>query len=374
MRNTCGLALLWATLAGGPGFAQRALHDDARDVQAEAAAAASKNILSGSLFETQLKNLEQLGKQQLQTILLWQEVRMRAALNGFSTWGDVARVLNRVDTHIAKFLDIGAEQAAAAERLDQIKARAATIPKLLQDIQAKDQEGQEFIAGIVSHLGDAKEAVDFAADIAGKENPAKTTALNEVGASLERVQKLFESVKGMLAASAAVSVPVASLRPDPLRTEVELLRVEEEHWKTLGLIRARQALETGDIKTLVDRARAYAGRFPAGEKIEDTLLNLKAQAQRDRLEFALFALHYAAAVAAQQETSADLAALRKSLEERRYSIQRSAVNAAAYEQTARAAAGRLAIYWRSGLKAKDVGELLYYFSVAASLPALAARQ
>ena len=159
-----------------------------------------------------------------------------------------------------------------------------------------------------------------------------------------------------------------------MQTKLELLRVEQAHLQTLGLIRARQALEVGDIKKTLDAARNFVARFPKDEPIERTLAGLKLSDDRDRLEFALFALYYAAAVAAQQETSANLAELRKSIEERRYSIQRSAVNAGTYEQTTRAVADRLALYWKAGVKPKDLAGLLYDLSTAVSLPILASKQ
>ena len=368
------IVLVSAFLTSSPCFGQRVFYDSKRDTQAQAAATASKDVLSGSLFEAQLKNLEQLGTQQLETVMRWQEVKMRASLNGFTKWSDVVRVLNRVDERLAPFLDTSDEQSLASQRLQEIKTRAAEIPKLLQDLQGKNSENKGIVDDILAHIGDAKQVVDFAEHTFGEDNPAKVAALNEVVATLEQVQTLYASVKGILAGAAAVKVSVASLRPNPLQTELELLRTEEEHLKTVGLIRARQALEVGEIKKIVDNARKYVRSFPADESIETTLGNLKTPGSRDRLEFALYALHYAAAMAAQQETSADLAALRESLEERRYSIQRSAINAATYEQTVRAAADRLTLYWQSGIKPKDLAELLYHVSAAASLPIVAAKQ
>ena len=374
MRHKVGILVFWPLFGASVCLGQRVFHDAKRDTQAQAAVTASKDVLSGSLFEAQLKNLEQLGTQQLETVVRWQEVRMRASLNRFTKWSDVASVLKRVDDRLAKSLDAPGEDAFAAARLQEIKKRAAQIPDLLKDLKDKNPERKDIVGDILSHVGDAKEAIDFAENAISANNPAKVKALNEVVATVEQVQKLYESMKGSLAGAAAVSVPIASLRPDPLQTELELLRVEEEHLKTLGLIRARQALEAGAIKEIVDDARSYVNRFPPGEEIETTLTNNKTFTGRANLEFAWFALHYAAAVAAQQETSTELGSLRKSLEERRYSIQRSAVNAGTYEQTARAAADRLALYWKSGLKPQDLADLLYHISTAASLPIVAAKQ
>src|SRR5437667_12615076 len=68
-------------------LAQRVLYDSTRDQQAKAAATAAGDVASDSLFETLSKNVEEAGKQQLEVIMRWQEVRLRAGLNGLSTWG-----------------------------------------------------------------------------------------------------------------------------------------------------------------------------------------------------------------------------------------------------------------------------------------------
>src|SRR5258708_1005957 len=111
MRNKIGILLLGAVHASSVCLAQRVFHDATRDAQAQAAVTASKDVLSGGLFETQLKNVEQLGVQQLETVVRWQEVKMRAAINGFTNWSDVVGVLDRVDDRLAPFLDTSGEQA-----------------------------------------------------------------------------------------------------------------------------------------------------------------------------------------------------------------------------------------------------------------------
>src|SRR6267378_4151922 len=217
MRTVIAFLLLSAFLASDVCVAQRVFHDSRRDAQAQAAADASKDVLSGSLFEAQLKNLEQLGTQQLETVTRWQEVKMRAALNGFTKWSDVMRVLDRVDKRLAPFLDTSDELVVAAQRLQEIKTRAAEIPKILQDLQHKDSH-TDIVGDILSHASDAQQVVDFADRAFSEDNPAKVKALNEIIATLEQVQNLYASVKNILARAAAVSVPVASLRPNPLQT------------------------------------------------------------------------------------------------------------------------------------------------------------
>jgi hypothetical protein len=370
--------------------AQRIIHDAARDEQAQATAAAAKQLTSGSLFDTQLANLDEAGRQQLETILRWQEVRMRASLNAFSRWSDVSNLATRIEGDIAGLLDTSAEQGLAERRVEEIKARAQAVRATLQEVRGSAAGRNDIVEQILSHVGEAKEVVAFAEKLLPGNNASKVQALNELLASLEQVQKLHAAVKGILIGHAAVRVSAAALRPDPLQTELELLAVEEEHLNRLGMIRARQRLEVGDLARLLrvtqQRVAKIAGGAPDAE-IEDSLRTMVRAAQtdtgdsaqtdeqrREGLDFAIFVLHGAAALAAQHETAADFALLRRSLEERRYSIRRSAVAAGTYEATVRAASERLALYWRSGLKPKDVSDFLFHLSGAVSLPIIAARQ
>ena len=371
--------------------AQRIIHHADRDVQAQATATAAEQLTSGSLFDTQLTNLDEAGKQQLETILRWQEVRMRASLNAFSRWSDVSSLASRIEGDIAGLLDTSAEQSLAQKRVDEIRAKAAAIRATLQEVRDKTAGRNDIVEQILSQVGDAKEVVAFAEKLLPGVNASKVQALNEILASLEQVQRLHAAIKGILIGHAAVRVSVAALRPDPLQTELELLAVEEEHLNRLGLIRARQRLEVGDLKRLLEttkqRVAMVAGPTPDAE-IEDSLRSMVRLAQteptggpiqtpgqrRERLEFAIFVLHGAAALAAQHATAADIALLRRSLEERRYSIRRSGVAAGTYEATVRAAAQRLALYWKSGLRPKDVSDFLFHLSGAVSLPIIAAKQ
>jgi hypothetical protein len=371
--------------------AQRIIHDAARDEQAQATAAAARQLTSGSLFDTQLANLDQAGRQQLDTVLRWQEVRMRASLNAFSRWGDVTRLAARIERDIAGLLDTSAEQALAETRVGEIKARAEAIRTTLREVREQAAGRNDIVEQILSHVGDAKEVVAFAEGLLPGDNASKIQALNELLASLEQVQKLHAAVKGILLGHAAVRVSARALRPDPLQTELELLAVEEEHLNRLGMIRARQRLEVGDLSRLLKVTQQRVAMVTGGAEdaeIEDALRAMVRVAQdeqagqpaqteeqrRQRLEFALFVLHGAAALAAQHQTAADFARLRRSLEERRYSIRRSAVAAGTYEATVRAASERLALYWKSGLKPKDVSDFLFHLSGAVSLPIIAARQ
>lgn len=376
-----------------PAMAQRFVHDAAREAQADVATAAAKDLAGKSLADAQLANLDEVGRLQLDTILRWQEVRLRSTVNSFARWDDVTTVLDGIDAEIADLVDSPAEAAAAPQRLREIKERAAAIQAELQSERGAAKDTDDVLGQILSHVGDAKEVVEFAEGVLKGSNAAKIQAANEVIATLEQIQKMHAAVKSIFAAHAGVSVPAASLRPDPRVTELEYLRVEEAHLKRAGLLRARRALDVGELKGLIEQTRAHLSTLRLSGKpldvtaeIEQTLRRLIAEAvvtdaggptpavRRGGLEFALYVLHRAGAVAAQHQTAGDFARLRDSLELRRYSLESAAVDARTYELTVRAAVDRLAVYWKSGLKARDVADFLFHLSSAVSLPIIASRQ
>jgi hypothetical protein len=355
--------------------AQRIIYSNTRDDQAKAAVAAAGDVASDSLFATLSKNVEEAGKQQLETIMKWQEVKLRANLNAFSTWGDITAQLDAVDDAIKPALDDSSEQSAAvaAARMKELEERAKALKAEIAAFQEANKDQPDRFGEALSHLGEVKQVVDFASQL--PVNPAKIQALNEVIASVEQVQKLYTSLRGIFTAAKDVKTPIAEMGPRAQQTQLDLIRVEEEHLKRVGLIRARQALEVGNIKLLVDIARGHVGKVgePASRRIEESLVSFNAPASRDKLEFAILALYAAAAVVAQNETSAQFADLRRGLEERRASIERTGVAAGASEQRVREATRRLQAYWQSGLKATDVAALLYHLSTAISLPIIAGK-
>lgn len=85
------------------------------------------------------------------------------------------------------------------------------------------------------------------------------------------------------------------------------------------------------------------------------------------------ALYLFAAVAASEDTSSRLTAVRESDEERRYSIRKSAVNASTYDLTIQAAVQRLAVYHKSGLKPSDLAALVFYLTNSVAVPTIAAK-
>lgn len=370
------IVVLFGLALPAPGLAQRLLYDSGRDEQGKAALTAAGDVASDPVFAALSKNVEEAGKQQLETIMRWQEVRLRAAINTFSLWSDVSDRLDDVDKLLTPSLDTAAEQGLLAARLVELQKRAEALRAEIAEFQAATKDESDAFHEALSHLGEAKQVVDFASQLPGA-NPAKIQAINELITAVGQVQKVYDSVRGIFKAAAAVKAPIASMGPSAQQIQLSLLRVEEDHLKRLGIIRARQALEVGAIKQMVDAARLYVSHVTKTEdpkaRIETTLGKFNVPASRDQLEFALLALYTSAAVVAQNDTAASLANLRLTLEERRASIERSAVGAGVSEQRVREAARRLAAYWQSGLRPKDVAELIYHLSTAISLPIIASK-
>ena len=68
--------------------AQRFFHDTKRDQTAQEAAAAVKQVTSGSLFETMLRNVDAQARLEADTEMAFVQERMRAKLNAFRRWSD----------------------------------------------------------------------------------------------------------------------------------------------------------------------------------------------------------------------------------------------------------------------------------------------
>src|SRR5689334_5856977 len=84
---------LWAWVTTAPdAHAQRILYDGKADSTAQAAAAAAKQVTSGTLFETMLKNVDAQAKIEADTEMALMEQVMRAKMNACLVWHDAAAV------------------------------------------------------------------------------------------------------------------------------------------------------------------------------------------------------------------------------------------------------------------------------------------
>jgi hypothetical protein len=410
-------------LPGNSLFAQRILHDSARDKTAQDAESTAKDITSGDLFNKMLHNADLQTKQNIDTQMDFVRQEMRAKMESFTYWvvapgqtdkhGNVVSETPLQVGHLANgqpyFIqgicqsvscELKSEETRINEYLkDQSAPNAEQVKRKLQDLAAKkdqlDQELQElqsragndpFVVQAFSLLDNhGKDALDYAKKIAGfaetKGFQVKgvSTALNKIGDGLDQTLSLYKALKGIWEGQKAVSVEPGSLRPPKEQIDLQLLALEQDHLKTTAQIRARKELELGAALDLVKEAQAEVEslqKFYAvtpGGTIEDSLRQAASAHEREKLVAMLDTLHAAAAAIAQEDAAGRLAALRLSSEERLYSIRKSAVNSSTYDLTIQAATQRLALYWKGGIKPEDLAQWAFYVANTAGVAAIAAK-
>jgi hypothetical protein len=398
------LCLAWAADA----HAQRIIYDGKRDTTAQQAAAAAKEVTSGTLFQTMLGNVDAQAKLEVDTEMAFVQERMRARLNAFKVWFDP-----RTDSPPGVPLSIQARAACAlavectlrnlrnlhqtalaapvitpaelTTRLAAIKAKSEQLKSELKALQDANKSKDPFIVRAFEALDDpggdlldyAQKIANFAAEHSDIAKGA-AKALDAVEEGLDQVIAIYHAIASIWRGQQAVSVEPISLRPSPQQIDLQLLAVEQAHLKTNARIEARRELEVGAALARVEtglQRLTDAGVARSTETIEAALratpTSTALPTRRDVLTAQLLALHEAAAAVAQMDAADGLARLRLSDEERRYSIRRSGVNASTYDLTIQAAVQRLALYWKGGIKPTELAQFVFYITNTFAIPAIA---
>jgi hypothetical protein len=272
-------------------------------------------------------------------------------------------------------------------RLATIKTRITELQAELKALQQANTSTDPFIIRAFNALEDpGGDILDFAQKIAGLAKDSPTTkgvvnALDRVEEGLTQIIGLYKAIAGIWRGQKAVSVDPASLRPSPQQIELQLLAVEQDHLKTVAKIQARKELEVGGALSGVENALVLVGEvvkqpsktFALVQRrpIEGTLREAATNHDRDALRLQWDALHAAAGAVAQLDAADALAKLRLDDETRRYSIRRSAVNITTYDLTIQAAAQRLALYWKGGIKPTELAQFIFYVTNTIAVPAIA---
>ena len=71
--------------------AQRVIYDATRDQTAQQAAAAARDVTTGTLFETMLRNVDAQSRLEADTVTAFAKEQMRAKLNAFRVWSESER-------------------------------------------------------------------------------------------------------------------------------------------------------------------------------------------------------------------------------------------------------------------------------------------
>lgn len=398
-----------------PAAAQRVIYDGKRDTTAQQAAAAAKEVTSGALFAAMLQNVDAQARLEIETVMSFVQERMRARLNAFEVWqnpaavpvglptagqkfdpGAAARCRRSVECQLAELrqqhqaaLAAPPTQADLDARLAAIKTRVTELQAELKALQLANKTEDPLIIRAFEALEDpGRDILQYAEKIAALAGDAATRAgvgkaLTAIEEGLDQILGMYKAIAGIWRGQQAVSVDPASLRPPPQQIELQLLAVEQEHLKTVARIRARKELEVGLALSGVETAlRQVAGVLALDPKkygtgvlrIEDTLRRAASLHEREPLKTQWEALHAAAGAVAQLDAADSLATLRLADEQRRYSIRRSAVNISTYDLTIQAAAQRLALYWKGGIKPTELAQFVFYITNTLAIPAIAFKE
>jgi hypothetical protein len=395
--------------------AQRIIYDSQRDQTAQQTVAAAKEVTSGALFAAMLKNVDAQARLEVETKTALVQEQMRARLNAFEVWQDPKAVpvglpkrgetfspaaaalcrrsvecqLRELRQQHQSALAAPPGQAEIAERFAAIETRIVALQAELKALQEANKSTDPFIVRAFEALQNpGGDILEYAKKIAGLATDSPTAsgvvnALSAIEEGLDQIIGLYKAIASIWRGQQAVSVDPASLRPAPQQIELQLLVVEQEHLKTVARVRARRALEVGVALSGVETAlrlvaavlKQDSKTFGQGPRpIEGTLREAVASHDRQALRTQWETLHAAAGAVAELDTAGTLAELRLADEERRYSIRRSAKNISTYDLTIQAAAQRLALYWKGGIKPTELAQFVFYVTNTLAVPAIAFKE
>jgi len=380
------MRLLWVFLYFGSLLCgQRVLYNPDLDKQGQDVAAAAKLISSDSVTAKEIANLAIIEKQQIDTALSASFNTMRLQIQSFDKWSSVYLALGDVTAAIATLKAVIPLTADLRRRQTEINTSAAELKKAVVAKQKAEGKSElatttDFVDQVVAHIGDVNDLLKLAGGIPGLNNIAGSKAVNAVEGGLKELDDLLKSATAAIQAAHAVSVDPRSLMPSRDELMLSVLAAETDSLKERIAIRARAELDTGDVLTLVADTKFLLENIDdcvqpcAAHKLahSDRLVSASlAEGAIQRKEQLLMVLYQAAAVAAQNQTPADLAVIRDSIAWRRFELRRNAIYNGAYEQALQIAGQRLSAYYATGLKSSQIAQFLYYLSGIVSLPAIA---
>jgi len=404
----CILSTFVAVTAGATN-AQRVIYDQSRDKTAQDAETAAKQIASASLFDKMLRNVDLQGKYEVDTTMAFLEQQMRAKIQNFTYWSraddtpvqvlsqsppifgkqsckSVECELQSLQIKIKTFLVSASpsERSQIDRQLQELQEKKDALDRALKDLQASSKSQDPVVVRAFSSIEDnGKDLIDYAqkvsqfADSSGHPIEGLSTALNQIGDGLDEMLSLYTAVKNIWDGYKAISIEPSSLRPPQEQIDLELLAVEQDHVKTISLIRAREFAELSLSLSRVETAFSSlgnAGVRGSQDKVEDTLAKAAHEHKREHLTLLVNALHESAAAVAEQDAAGRIAELKLADEERRYAIRRSTVNSRTYDQTIQAASQRLSLYWKSGIKPAELAQLVFYIANTTGVSIIAANQ
>lgn len=364
--------------------AQPFFYNEGKHQKAQLAESTAKEIANGSVFAAELNNLDTISRMQIRRVLDMGRVQAKAGVLAFETWEKVAAQMQTVkDSLQGPSLSVD----NPAERLNEVESRVKTLSDTINNLKVDSPGNKETVEEIQAHLNTASSILKFAEQLP-TENPRFSAAVEQITTWLDTVKSLYDSFATAVEARNQIKAALSKLSQTPEADELRMLRLEIEHLNWIAQNAARRELEAGYVLKLIERVQERLKPpflvDPSTDRVETTLTKLAMEARtgasedarklaRDRLFSLLWALHQAAAARAQGGLPKELAELRDTQQEWRYSILRSASRVESTEQAMLQAAIRLQLYYRGGIKPAQLAQLLYNLSGLVSLPVIAAK-
>lgn len=356
--------LAWLAIAL-PAPAQRIYNSD-QDQRAQDALKAGQNLSTSSGFDAALDNLKEIWKLQQEQVFRSAHTQMRAEMGSWFTWGDLRKSVKRISKDLEPVkldpLKAEAELARAKSQRDSANQQLAELAKAASSSEAAK------IAGVGTWLDRVSQVGPVADYVLGmeKDTSASKAQIDAAGKAKDALGKLATLYKDF----------TLDLPKNPhallLEYQFQILSLEVEHVEEAIRIQRRLDNEfkfTAEVLSPVQTA-LDALNLKDSERIPERLDKAAAAKNEPEVRELVSLLYNAAALAARRNTAVRLAVLRDTMEERAHSL-RLAGGAAAFQQEVIVnGLQRLALYYRGGVKAASVADLLQALATVGLAPAV----
>ena len=378
----CFVALLAYVVFSKGGANAQILHNPVKYGKAQQVEAAARDVLSGAVFEKELRNADLIAETQIDSQLETVRSEYLSDIDGLTTWHDVRRLLDRAEKDLERAS--GLNQIDAKRLVREIEERQSTIQEQIEEgIRSREhQSDQDSIFTSVFDYLDRGEALLAFAKSLGERTTPNIEALSHLKATIETIASLYDSWSQERVGESQIQAWLGDLQTPSDAVEVELLGLEAQYLTRLGMIAARRALAAGESLKLVQEARRDLSNAEVDDDqqimktIESAVAEIRSNgdsAARDKLFFQLHGLHTAAALAVRAKLPRRLGALRETQEALRHAIQQDAALARSYEQLLLTSSQRLSLNYRGGIKPGQIAALFYHVLGLASVSVIAAQ-
>ncbi|HZT28452.1 MAG TPA: hypothetical protein VFA33_01120 [Bryobacteraceae bacterium] len=362
------------------------IYDSARDDAAQKAAAAAAKVASGSLFDAEMKNLDAFAKQEFDSVFAGEARNRDGVLNTVATgtWSNVRTSIQGLEGQLK--LDL----STIENRIKELQAEVQALQAQKGQIESQKPPPGPAVPGnpaeaVAALAGQGIDADKAAAALAGAFKKSDSTggqAISLLGKALAEAKTAADTTS---ANQKAVSDQVKQL--DQLRASLNSLaadriKLELDHAQTLLKIWEKARAETQDTQKKVETYLKGADGMNQGEMILETLRSRAAavrnappeelKTKENDLDRAVQLPFLAVAIGARWNSAPLVARLREAHEYHRYSIQRSRLEAHAYEVAVGAGAQRLAMFYKGGVRPETIAQILYTAATASISGTIAA--